>query len=800
MKKYLVCIMLFVNIAFLFGIRNWQAYTNTSAIYKIRVDNNKLLLPSWGGVSTFSVEDLLFEKDFILIDGLSDSDIVDVLKSENTTYYVTQTQGVDIFKKGKKAIPCNQTTGLVSNNAKNIAIYTNTLPDSSVSRTMFVGTDEGISIFEINDEFPYPLFIQNLNESNHLQSNKINSLVIDNEGYLYIGSRFGLSIVHADSLQSSSKWKYYDTYNTSLINNEILDIAIKGDTIALATKSGLYKSTKPALFHNNLLISYFPFDAFNAVFIDQNNDLWASFGYISESTGFYVVDPEFKQFVYLNENEKYVHYHSNPQDPVFITDFASVNNIIWASTWGEGIYSVSFDGINDFDIVNYKQKSVSSNAITKLCIDKNSTLWVADGYMGGPALARGTRGVSSFDGSDWHHYTYKNSSLISNNILRIAVDNQNRKWFGSWDRHQNPWGNGVSVLNDADPQNPVWHNINTGLISNTISEIAFNPKDNNMWIASSQSGINVINPSYHIQQPVYLSLTNSQDPVTILFDEDRTFIGTQRYGLVYWDDASTPLSGGAFWKRPAPTPLLSGYTYGITSYKSEYERQYWFAMQSGLYMFNGSNWYEYTVSRKRKIWNAGNFFDETYYFADEERLFAGNPSTPSCILADPFGRVWIGTLGQGISVYDTQDDKYININIHNSPLLSNYISDLSYDPLSGNMYIATNKGLNSVEIGKQYKTNKKLGSIVAYPNPFRPGLDSYITFKNTEATTMPIGSNSCKIFDLNGQIVRELKENRFFEFEWDGKSVSGKDCASGIYFYLIETSEGTRKGKFVIIR
>ena len=355
-------------------------------------------------------------------------------------------------------------------------------------------------------------------------------------------------------------------------------------------------------------------------------------------------------------------------------------------------------------------------------------------------------------------------------------------------------------MDDSDQNNLIWHNISSGLISNTISEVAFNPKDNNMWIASSQSGINVVSPNYQILNPVYLSLTNSQDPVKIYFAEDKTFIGTQRYGIVYWDNDGIPESGGGFWKRPAPTPLLSGLTYGITSINNNYSTEYWFAMQSGLYMFDGYNWYEYTVSRKRKIWNAGSFFDETYYFADEERLFAGNPSSPSCILADPFGRIWVGSLGQGISIYDTHENSYTNINVQNSPILSNYISDLAYDPLSGKMFIATNKGLNSVEIGKQYKTTKDLGSIIAYPNPFYPKEESYITFKNTATETMPIGKNTCKIFDLNGQLVIELKENRFFEFEWNGKNSSGNDCASGIYFYLIGTNQGAKKGKFVIIR
>ena len=123
MRRLTLIFVILLNFGFLLSIRNWQAYTNTSAIYKMRAYENQLLLGTWGGVSTFSTETQTFGEDFNLIDGLSDSDILDVLKVNEKTYYVTKTQGVDIFVNGVKSIPCNLTTGLLYNFAKNIAYF-----------------------------------------------------------------------------------------------------------------------------------------------------------------------------------------------------------------------------------------------------------------------------------------------------------------------------------------------------------------------------------------------------------------------------------------------------------------------------------------------------------------------------------------------------------------------------------------------------------------------------------------------------------------------------------------------------
>ena len=83
----------------------------------------------------------------------------------------------------------------------------------------------------------------------------------------------------------------------------------------------------------------------------------------------------------------------------------------------------------------------------------------------------------------------------------------------------------------------------------------------------------------------------------------------------------------------------------------------------------------------------------------------------------------------------------------------------------------------------------------AYPNPFRPKINNYITF------TIPAdisGANlEIKIYTQEGELVKKLADSWQW---WDGKNESGFFAASGVYIFYIKTDKGSAKGKFAVIR
>lgn len=93
-------------------------------------------------------------------------------------------------------------------------------------------------------------------------------------------------------------------------------------------------------------------------------------------------------------------------------------------------------------------------------------------------------------------------------------------------------------------------------------------------------------------------------------------------------------------------------------------------------------------------------------------------------------------------------------------------------------------------------TPANLSSVTVYPNPWRGDRHSRhpITFAQLN------GNADVKIFTASGHLARDLGRVNSL-VQWDLKTDSGDEAASGIYIYLITDGQGTKiRGKLAIIR
>ncbi|MGH8016629.1 MAG: T9SS type A sorting domain-containing protein, partial [Candidatus Zixiibacteriota bacterium] len=84
-----------------------------------------------------------------------------------------------------------------------------------------------------------------------------------------------------------------------------------------------------------------------------------------------------------------------------------------------------------------------------------------------------------------------------------------------------------------------------------------------------------------------------------------------------------------------------------------------------------------------------------------------------------------------------------------------------------------------------------------YPNPFNPN--------TTIGFSLPTSSNvKVEIFNLMGELTAVLADNRYsagtHSVIWDGRSKSGDEAASGIYFYRLLTEDEALTKKMVLVR
>jgi hypothetical protein len=144
------------------------------------------------------------------------------------------------------------------------------------------------------------------------------------------------------------------------------------------------------------------------------------------------------------------------------------------------------------------------------------------------------------------------------------------------------------------------------------------------------------------------------------------------------------------------------------------------------------------------------------------------------IAVDGGNRKWIGTTN-GLFVQSADGDVGVyNFNTDNSPLLDNTIIDLEIDPKTGEVYIATNRG---VQVFRSDATQGRAvfeDEVYTFPNPVRPGYEGPIAIKGLARDA------NFKITDVEGRLVFEGRAAGG-QAIWDGRDLSGRKVGHGVY-------------------
>jgi len=151
------------------------------------------------------------------------------------------------------------------------------------------------------------------------------------------------------------------------------------------------------------------------------------------------------------------------------------------------------------------------------------------------------------------------------------------------------------------------------------------------------------------------------------------------------------------------------------------------------------------------------------------------------ITVDAADRKWIGTTN-GIWLISADGEKTIlRFTVDNSPLPDNDIRYITIDPKTGEVYIASSKGLCSYR-GTATETPTGSGNILVFPNPVPPGYTGTIGISG-----VPLNS-IVKITELNGRLVYQGKSNGN-TFTWNGLDSRGQRISTGVYLVLMSDQQ-----------
>jgi len=273
----------------------------------------------------------------------------------------------------------------------------------------------------------------------------------------------------------------------------------------------------------------------------------------------------------------------------------------------------------------------------------------------GDTLWMGTSmGVIKYDTTSIDNYTvYDNrNTLLSNGIFSISIDQKDKVWFGTY-------GGGLSILAAGE-----WVNINTphGLNDAFVYDLKFT--NTSMWVAT-WSGVNRV----------------QGDP--LIHDSWASFTAENT-------------NGG----------LIDNWVYAIEIGENN---NIWFGTEGGLSLFNGKQW---------KNWNHKNGLGASYEIVKHDNRLATDsfkgshhsnqvinlPNTenvsyrPNYIVSmrlDQSNRLWIGTWGGGLSMFDPETQVFRNYTVQHG-LPGNYILAI-HEGSDDNLWIGSNKGLSKFD-------------------------------------------------------------------------------------------------------
>ncbi|MFX0207683.1 MAG: two-component regulator propeller domain-containing protein, partial [Candidatus Hodarchaeota archaeon] len=317
---------------------------------------------------------------------------------------------------------------------------------------------------------------------------------------------------------------------------------------------------------------------------------------------------------------------------------------------------------------------LSSNGIEAIVEDDHGIIWI--GTSNG--------GLNKFNGRDWISYSRTNGdSIISDRITEILKDRDGNLWIGTKD--------GFSKIDpDDDLRNPEnWNNYNHtdtngGLVENYITSI-LEDADGNIWFGTYNKGISIVDPTPSGNEDPLLDLNNW----TIVDDNqlsslqvralEKDTLGNIWVGTL--DEGSRYNSKSKRWE-PFSELGAMGSIEDVHSIFADSYGFVWFGRSdegvARVLSSDPDSLKEFLFARNTdaigedsngKIWfgTVGNGLfvvdpdsdlttdDRNWFRFPEENGFLGNVT---CIINDSEGDVWVGTQAVGIFRYDVSWTTY----------------------------------------------------------------------------------------------------------------------------------------------
>jgi len=148
----------------------------------------------------------------------------------------------------------------------------------------------------------------------------------------------------------------------------------------------------------------------------------------------------------------------------------------------------------------------------------------------------------------------------------------------------------------------------------------------------------------------------------------------------------------------------------------------------------------------------------------------------TAMAVDGGNRKWIGT-DNGLWLFSEDgDERDAFFDVGNSPLPGNRIRSLALQPETGEVFVATERGVVAYR-GTATQATAEHRQVKVFPNPVPPRYQGLITIEGLAYNA------TVKITDASGRLVAELQANGGTAV-WNGRDYLGNKAKTGVYFVM----------------
>lgn len=574
---------------------------------------------------------------------------------------------------------------------------------------IWIATRNGISQY---DGYSMKTFKSDFHNLNLLTDNNVFCMAEDMHHRLWIGTYNGLNML------DKTTGRICHINKKELIDNAISDILItRREQLFLATDNGLYEyifdKDSCILYRGNNTGNIFPETSVKTLCEDSEGNLWIG----TWNRGLYRYDNK--------KNKYYAYPQMNTRNSAHIV-FEDSQKRIWVGSWGEGLYLL--DNTGDPQNTTWKvfrhdkanPHSIADDLIYSISEDLNTqTLWV--GTRSGLSILS----MNDFSAFSNYYPAAGNNSISANEVNSIMRDNQGMMWLGML-------GGGVNGMITRKPDFNLdrLEGVKEELTTNSVRSIMVDSKET-VWMGVGTYGLVIQDrktgkTQYHSELEDFKSINKMPTLLTIMESPatGKIWMGTYDGGIYIWD-RSAPVGKRVVNLTPGDAPWLANFC--VYSIKEDSKGNMWFGTRAGLSLLtaeketvrfdslcigdkmmnavvvtaltegkNGEMWAATSNNGVMKVLenvdNPGKYHIENYS-VNNGKL---NSLNAQCIYRDALGRIWAGTDGGGLSLYNPKDSSFIPVH-ENWNLPGDAVFSILGDD-KGELWIGTNVGLMRLNI------------------------------------------------------------------------------------------------------